>query len=41
MGGMNEAVEAARAMATRDDVFLPDQFSNPANPAAHRERHRP
>ena len=37
MGGMNEAVAAARAMATRDDVFLPDQFSNPANPAAHRE----
>jgi cysteine synthase A len=36
MGGMNEAVEAARAMATRDDVFLPDQFSNPANPEAHR-----
>jgi cysteine synthase A len=36
LGGMNEAVDAARAMATRDDVFLPDQFSNPANPAAHR-----
>jgi cysteine synthase len=36
MGGMNEAVDAARAMAVRDDVFLPDQFSNPANPAAHR-----
>ena len=36
MGGMNEAVEAARAMATRDDVFLPDQFSNPANPEIHR-----
>jgi cysteine synthase A len=36
MGGMNEAVDAARAMAIRDDVFLPDQFSNPANPAAHR-----
>ncbi len=36
MGGMTEAVDAARAMATRDDVFLPDQFSNPANPAAHR-----
>lgn len=37
MGGMNEAVAAARAMAAGDDVFLPDQFSNPANPAAHRE----
>jgi cysteine synthase A len=36
MGGMNEAVEAAREMATRDDVFLPNQFANPANPDAHR-----
>jgi cysteine synthase A len=36
MGGMNEAVDAARAMARRDDVFLPEQFSNPANPEAHR-----
>jgi cysteine synthase A len=36
LGGMNEAVQAARAMAQRDDVFLPDQFSNPANPEAHR-----
>jgi cysteine synthase A len=36
LGGMNEAVDAARAMATRDDVFLPDQFANPANPEAHR-----
>ena len=36
LGGMNEAVDAARAMATRDDVFLPDQFSNPANPEIHR-----
>ena len=36
MGGMGEAVEAARAMASNGDVFLPDQFSNPANPAAHR-----
>ena len=33
---MNEAVDAARAMAPRDDVFLPDQFSNPANPEVHR-----
>ncbi|MBJ7331814.1 MAG: cysteine synthase A [Solirubrobacteraceae bacterium] len=41
MGGMSEAVAAARAMATRDDVFLPDQFSNPANPAAHREKTGP
>jgi cysteine synthase len=36
LGGMNEAVDAARALATRDDFFLPDQFSNPANPDAHR-----
>jgi cysteine synthase len=36
MGGMGEAVQAAREMALRDDVFLPDQFSNPANPEAHR-----
>jgi cysteine synthase len=36
LGGMNEAVEAAQKMATREDVFLPDQFSNPANPEAHR-----
>ncbi|HKO28284.1 MAG TPA: cysteine synthase A [Solirubrobacteraceae bacterium] len=36
MGGMNEAVDAARAMASDKDVFLPDQFSNPANPEIHR-----
>ena len=36
LGGMNEAVDAARAMATDPDVFLPDQFSNPANPEVHR-----
>jgi cysteine synthase A len=36
LGGMNEAVDAAREMASRDDAFLPDQFSNPANPEAHR-----
>jgi cysteine synthase A len=36
LGGMNEAVAAAQAMARDDDVFLPDQFSNPANPEAHR-----
>src|SRR5690242_3093683 len=36
LGGMDEAVDAARALARRDDVFLPDQFSNPANPEAHR-----
>jgi cysteine synthase len=36
LGGMNEAVDAAQAAARDDDVFLPDQFSNPANPEAHR-----
>ncbi len=36
LGGMEEAVQAARALAQRDDVFLPDQFTNPANPEAHR-----
>jgi cysteine synthase len=36
LGGMTEAVAAAQALATRDDVFLPDQFSNPANPEIHR-----
>jgi len=41
LGGMAEAVEAAQAMARSDDVFLPDQFSNPANPEAHRRRTGP
>jgi cysteine synthase A len=36
LGGMNEAVAAAQALARDADVFLPDQFSNPANPEAHR-----
>jgi cysteine synthase len=36
LGGMTEAVQAAQALAQRDDVFLPDQFSNPANPEIHR-----
>ena len=36
LGGMSEAVQAAREMARDADVFLPDQFSNPANPEAHR-----
>ena len=37
LGGMREAVDAARELARSEDVFLPDQFSNPANPQAHRE----
>ncbi len=36
LGGMGEAVQAARAMAREGDTFLPDQFSNPANPEVHR-----
>jgi cysteine synthase A len=36
MGGMDEAVKAARNAAAGDGAFLPDQFSNPANPEAHR-----
>ncbi|HEY3960012.1 MAG TPA: cysteine synthase A [Solirubrobacteraceae bacterium] len=36
LGGMTEAVQAARELARREDVFLPDQFSNPANPEIHR-----
>jgi cysteine synthase A len=36
LGGMDEAVDAAQAMAGEADVFLPDQFSNPANPEIHR-----
>jgi cysteine synthase A len=36
MGGMSEAVAVARGMASEADLFLPDQFSNPANPDVHR-----
>ncbi|MEJ7715021.1 MAG: cysteine synthase A [Thermoleophilaceae bacterium] len=37
MGGMNEAVEAAAKIAgDRGNAFIPDQFSNPANPEVHR-----
>ncbi|MDQ4071614.1 MAG: cysteine synthase A [Actinomycetota bacterium] len=37
MGGMNEAVDAARRIAGESgDAFIPDQFSNPANPEIHR-----
>ncbi|MBK5231165.1 MAG: pyridoxal-phosphate dependent enzyme, partial [Thermoleophilia bacterium] len=32
LGGMGEAVDAARKLAREPDHFLPDQFSNPANP---------
>jgi cysteine synthase len=37
LGGMNEAVDAAAKIAEeRGDCFIPDQFSNPANPEIHR-----
>jgi cysteine synthase A len=36
LGGMSEAVAAAQELARDPDVWLPDQFSNPANPEAHR-----
>jgi cysteine synthase len=37
LGGMNEAVEAACAIADgRSDCYRPDQFTNPANPDIHR-----
>jgi cysteine synthase len=37
MGGMDEAVAAARKIADeRAPAFIPDQFSNPANPEIHR-----
>jgi cysteine synthase A len=37
MGGMDEAVEAAERIAkNRPGSFIPDQFSNPANPEIHR-----
>jgi len=37
MGGMDEAVEAARRIASEHgDAYICDQFSNPANPEVHR-----
>ncbi len=41
LGGMSEAVQAAQEMAREDDVFLPDQFTNEANPEAHRKHTGP
>jgi cysteine synthase A len=36
--GMHAAIERAEGLlAERADAFMPQQFSNPANPAAHRE----
>ena len=36
LGGMNEAVELARGLAKKHGGFIPQQFSNPANPEIHR-----
>jgi cysteine synthase A len=36
LGGMNEAVELAQRLAKENDGFIPQQFSNPANPEIHR-----
>ncbi|MEZ5073557.1 MAG: cysteine synthase A [Solirubrobacterales bacterium] len=37
MGGMDESVELARAIAAEhDDAYMPQQFDNPANPEVHR-----
>jgi len=36
LGGMNEAVELANRLAKENDGFIPQQFSNPANPEIHR-----
>jgi cysteine synthase A len=36
LGGMNEAVELANRLAAERDGFIPQQFSNPANPEIHR-----
>lgn len=37
MGGMDEAVAEAKRLSGEADTWLPDQFSNPANPLAHYE----
>jgi cysteine synthase len=36
LGGMNEAVELAERIVRERDGFMPQQFSNPANPEVHR-----
>ncbi len=37
MGGMNEAIEEARRLCReRGNCYVPNQFSNPANPEIHR-----
>jgi cysteine synthase len=36
LGGMNESVELAQNIAAERDAFMPQQFTNPANPNIHR-----
>ena len=36
MGGMGEAIELARSVVAERGGFMPQQFSNPANPDVHR-----
>jgi cysteine synthase len=36
LGGMTEAVQLAEAICEQRKGFMPQQFSNPANPAVHR-----
>ena len=37
LGGMNEAVDLATEIAEQRGAFVPQQFSNPANPEIHRQ----
>jgi cysteine synthase A len=36
LGGMHEAVQLAEDLVREHDAFMPQQFSNPANPEIHR-----
>jgi cysteine synthase A len=36
LGGMSEAVDLARRIVSERDAYMPQQFSNPANPEIHR-----
>ena len=36
MGGMDEAVDLANQLAKKENGYIPQQFSNPANPEIHR-----
>ena len=36
LGGMNESITLAERIAAERDAFMPQQFSNPANPEIHR-----